>query len=286
MSMQDDTALGYIFAHLNNAMSADEGVPLSSLQGILSQLPPSIRGRFGATTQTIRLVARRFPGTIVVGSDNRVYTSAQARASTKISEVKSPNTTEAPVELSNVTGTVAKVLTLYGFVDVAHPLRACVFFFHKRFFEENRHHDLTKSGIKLGDVALLDAVRSPPGHRATYQATRIKLVRKVAHTSTPARKPAACQPGSDCVTSGYCGTIQAVNPGHAFILFGQDNKDCAYFSIDNVEKSLLQPQESLHDLFSVGDKVHFDAQSNAKSTNCAKKWLATNVKKVQCAELA
>ncbi|XP_054924754.1 uncharacterized protein [Dermacentor andersoni] len=79
----DDTALNRILAHLNNAVRAGEGMPLARLQGILSQLPPSVRGRFGATFETIRLVARQFPGTIVVSSDDRVYTCAGPHASAK-----------------------------------------------------------------------------------------------------------------------------------------------------------------------------------------------------------
>ncbi|XP_065281006.1 uncharacterized protein [Dermacentor albipictus] len=79
----DDTALNRILAHLSNAVRAGEGMPLARLQGILSQLPPSVRGRYGATVETIRLVARQFPSTIVVGSDGRVYTCAGPRASTK-----------------------------------------------------------------------------------------------------------------------------------------------------------------------------------------------------------
>ncbi|XP_054924646.1 uncharacterized protein [Dermacentor andersoni] len=293
MSTQDDDiVLCTILAHLKNAVRAEEGLPLSRLQGILSQLPPSVRGRFGATTETIRLVARLYPDTIVVGPDNRVYTSTQPRASAKNSAAKSrnpadekrPDTTDAPIELCNVTGTVSKLLMLYGFVDLVHPLRASVFF-DKRFFEKNRHYDLTKSGLKLGDVVILDAVKSPPGHRAKYQATRIELLRKMASTSSPAPNQAVCQPGSVSMTNRFPGKIQAVNPSHGFILFGEDNKECAYFSIDNIDKSLLQPEKSLNDLFSVGDNVLFDAQPNPKPTSYAK-WWGTNVNKVQSAELS
>ncbi|KAH7977811.1 hypothetical protein HPB49_003686 [Dermacentor silvarum] len=66
MSKQDqDTALRYMLAHLDNALRADEGVPLSRLQGILSQLLPLVCGPFGATTRSIWFVARRFASTMV-----------------------------------------------------------------------------------------------------------------------------------------------------------------------------------------------------------------------------
>ncbi|XP_049516805.1 uncharacterized protein LOC119437758 [Dermacentor silvarum] len=66
MSKQDqDTALRYMLAHLDNALRADEGVPLSRLQGILSQLLPLVCGPFSATTRSIWLVARRFASTMV-----------------------------------------------------------------------------------------------------------------------------------------------------------------------------------------------------------------------------
>ncbi|XP_075543674.1 uncharacterized protein LOC142578200 isoform X1 [Dermacentor variabilis] len=286
------TLLGNTLEHLNDAMTADKGVPLSRLQGILSQLPPSIRGRFGAKTETIRLVARHFPSKIVVGSDNRVYTSTLPLASTRNSEAKSHSpadkkhldVTYGPIQLCNVTGTISKLLMLYGFVNLVHPLRASVSF-DKRFFKKSRHHDLTKLWFKLGNVVILDAVKGPPSHRATYQATHIELLRKIAHTSSPATKQAAYQPGSDGIGSGLPGSIQAVNPSHAFILFGEDNIVCAYFSIDNIGKSLLQPEKSLNNIFSLGDKVLFDAQPNPKSTSYAK-WWATNVIKSQSAQLS
>lgn len=105
---------------------------------------------------------------------------------------------------------------------MAHPLCASVFF-DKRLFEENRHY-----ALKLSDIVILKAVIIPPGHRATYQATCIEMSRKMAYTSNPAPKQAACQPDSDGMTSGFPGIIEAVNPSHAFILFGQGNKYFAY----------------------------------------------------------
>ncbi|XP_070390558.1 uncharacterized protein [Dermacentor albipictus] len=286
------TLLGSMLEHLNDAMRADKGVPFSRLQGILSQLPPSIRGRFGARTETIRLVARHFPSKIVVGSGNRVYTSTRPLASTRNSGAKSRspadkkqlNMTDGPIELCNVTGAISKLLKLYGFVDLVHPLRASVSF-DKILFKKNRHHDLTKLGLKLGNVVILDAVKCPPSHRAKYQATHIELQRKMAHTSSPATNQAAYQPGSDGIGSGLPGSIQAVNPSPAYILFGEDNIECSYFSIDNIDKSLLQPEKSLNDLFSVGDKVLFDAQRNPKPTIYAK-WWATSVNKAQSAQLS
>ncbi|XP_075545700.1 uncharacterized protein LOC142579416 isoform X2 [Dermacentor variabilis] len=183
MSTQDDdTVLGTMCEHLNDATRADKGTPLTRIQGILSQLPPSVRGRLGATTETIRLV------------------------------------------------------------------------------------------------------KSPPGHRAKYQATCIELLREMANTSDPTPKEAVYRLGSDGIGNGLRGTIQAINLSHAYILFGEGNEEHANFFIDNVDMSLLQPEKSLNDLFSVGDKVHFDAQPNPKPTSYTK-WWATNVNKVQCAEL-
>lgn len=62
----------------------------------------------------------------------------------------SHNTTQAPIELRNVTGKISKVLLLHGFVDLTHPLRPRAFF-DKRFFEQNRNYDMTKSVLKLGE---------------------------------------------------------------------------------------------------------------------------------------
>ncbi|KAH7974404.1 hypothetical protein HPB49_015037 [Dermacentor silvarum] len=107
----------------------------------------------------------------------------------------------------------------------------------------------------------------------------------MAHTSKPGLKQVVCRPDCDDMTSEFSGTIQVVNPSHAFIIFGEGNKNCAYFSSDNVDKSLLQPEKSLNDLFNVGDKVNFNAQPSPKPASCAR-WWATNVRKVQFAELS
>ncbi|KAL1483421.1 hypothetical protein MTO96_033206 [Rhipicephalus appendiculatus] len=287
-SGQDDlAALGRILAHLANAVKAEEGVHLSRLQGILSQLPRSALGPYSANSDTIRLIAKRFPDRIVVTTDSKVYTSAGIwekhvgqKSSKPAGQQHHLAGGDPPAELRNVAGKVSKLLMLYGFVDLEPPHRVSVFF-DKRFFDGNRHYDLTKSWLKVGDRVVLDAVRSPPGYRAKYQATRIEAVeKKMEQKPAPSRTPSETDGG---VIYGCPGTIQAVNPSHGFILFGEDNKHCAYFVIDNVHKSLLKPGKNLDDILKAGSKVQFDAQPNPKPSTFSK-WLATNVKKVPCAQ--
>ncbi|KAL1426609.1 hypothetical protein MTO96_018084 [Rhipicephalus appendiculatus] len=210
VSEQDDlAALSRMLGHLFNAIKAEEGVNLSRLQGILSQLPRSVLGPYSANQDTIRLIAKRFPDRIVVTKD-KVHMSAglwEKHFGQKSREpaVKQQHLTsvDPPGELHNIAGKVSKLLMLYGFVDWEPPHRVSVFF-GKRLFDGNRHYDLTKSWLK------------------------------------------------------------AVNPSHGFILFGQDNKHCAYFVIDNVDKSLLKPGKNLYDVLKAGSKVQFDAQPNSK----------------------
>ncbi|KAL1434662.1 hypothetical protein MTO96_011479 [Rhipicephalus appendiculatus] len=286
VSEQDDlAALGRILGHLFKAVKAEEGVNLSRLQGILSQLPRSLLGPYSANRDTIWLFAKQFPDHIVVAKD-KVCTSAGLWE--KHFGQKSRKPAGKPQHLASgdpltefhiVAGNVSKSLMLYGFVDFEPPHRVSVFF-DKRFFYGNRHYDLTKPWLKVGDRVLLDAVRSLPGYRVKYQATRIEAVRKMEQNPAPSRTPSETDGG---VSYGFPGTIQAVNPSHGLILFGQDNKHCAYFVIDNVDKSLLKPGKNLDDVLKAGSKVQFDAQPNPKPSTFFK-LLATDVKNVPCGQ--
>uniref|UniRef100_A0A224YAL2 Uncharacterized protein n=1 Tax=Rhipicephalus zambeziensis TaxID=60191 RepID=A0A224YAL2_9ACAR len=184
VSEQDDlAALGCILGHLFNAMKTEDGANLIRLQGILSQLPRSVLGPYSVYRDTIRLFAKRFPDRIVAAKD-KVYTSAGLWKKLFGKKHRKPAgqqqhlaSGDAPGELHNVAGKVSKLLMLYGFIDLEPPHRVSIFF-DKRFFDGNRHYDLTKSWLKVGDHVLLNAVRSPPGYRAKYQATRIEVAKK------------------------------------------------------------------------------------------------------------
>ncbi|KAH6945850.1 hypothetical protein HPB50_010300 [Hyalomma asiaticum] len=63
----------------------------------------------------------------------------------------------APHDLLNAAGTVSMLLMLCGFIDLAHLHRASIFL-DERLFNKNRHNDLTKSWLKVGDRIVLDAV--------------------------------------------------------------------------------------------------------------------------------
>ncbi|KAH6921869.1 hypothetical protein HPB50_005600 [Hyalomma asiaticum] len=278
----DTVSLEKILVHLEKAVKAEQGVTLTRLQGILSRLPRPLLGQFTASPDTIRSVAKSFPNRLVVSPDDRVYTSDEVRRTGTVKGHNPPEKQQhlgegsAPYELLNVTGTVSKLLVLYGFVDLAHPHRVSVFF-DKRVFDGNRHNDLTKSWLKVGDHVVLDAVRSPSGHRAKYQATRIEPVKKMAQNPGSSQMP--CKTDDSGIIYGCTGTIQTVNPTQGFILFGANNRDCASFFVSGVEKSLLEPEKSLDEVFKCGSEVLFDARPRPKPISFSK-WLATNVRKV------
>ncbi|KAH6920361.1 hypothetical protein HPB50_028651 [Hyalomma asiaticum] len=52
-------------------------------------------------------------------------------------------------------------------------------FLDKLLFDENRHNDLTKSWLKVGNnCRVRRSMKSPSGHREKYQATRIEPLKK------------------------------------------------------------------------------------------------------------
>uniref|UniRef100_A0A224YDP6 Uncharacterized protein n=1 Tax=Rhipicephalus zambeziensis TaxID=60191 RepID=A0A224YDP6_9ACAR len=268
VSEQDDlAALGCILGHLFNAMKTEDGANLIRLQGILSQLPRSVLGPYSVYRDTMRLFAKQFPYRIVLAKD-KVYTSAGLWEKHFGQQSREPapqqhhlTSGDPPAEVHNVAGKVSKLLMLYGFVDLEPPHRVSIFF-DKRFFDGNRHYDLTKSWLKVGDHVLLNAVRSPPGYRAKYQATRIEVAKKMKQNPAPSRMSSETDGG---VIYGCPGTIQAVKPSPGFTLFGQDNKHCTYLIIDNVDKSLLKPGKNLDDILKAGSKVQFNAQPESQA---------------------
>ncbi|KAL1434661.1 hypothetical protein MTO96_011478 [Rhipicephalus appendiculatus] len=214
---QDDlAALGRILGHLFKAVKAEEGVNLSRLQGILSQLPRSVLGPYSANQDTIYGCSRSGSPIALLRPRDKVYTSAGVWEKHFGQKSRKPAgkqqhlaSADPPAEFHIVAGKVSKSLMLYGSVDFEPPHRVSVFF-DKRFFDGNRHYDLTKSWLK-------------------------------------------------------------------------DNKHCAYFVIDNVDKSLLKPGKNLDDVLKAGSKVQFDAQPNPKPSTFFK-LLATDVKNVPCAQ--
>lgn len=285
---KEDDALRAILLHLKNAVERNEGISLARLQGMLSQLPPKARGNFSASTATIRLVARKFPGTIFVGEDGNVYSCTHSGGpctTTKLRKQASGGEEDEIIELCNVNGTVQFLASsnIYGFIMVNYPIKANVFF-DRKVVERGKHKDLRQSKVKVGSAVLLSAVKSPSGHKARFQATSVDCYDDTTTVTTPADSPPSPEPPSSQRDEGEMilnrtGYIRAIKPNYGFISFGPKQELCTFFHRNKVKKTVLRPNQKLSDIFAVGDAVCFNARPSSRCTKFVK-WQATLVTKI------
>lgn len=281
---KEEDALKAILVYLKNAVEKNEGIPLTKLQGVLSRLPPKARGNFSASPATIRLVTRKFPGTIFVDADDKVYSCVHLDepSTAELSRPTSGREDEI-IELCNVHGTVQYLApsNIYGFIMVNYPVKANVFF-DRKAAEGGKHKDLRKSNVKVGSAVLLSAVRSPSGHKAKFQATCVEcydgptVAMPADSPSSPEQSP---QSGDGKMIFNRTGFIHSIKSNHGFITFGLEQQLCAFFHRDKVKKTVLKPNQKLSDVFAVGDAVCFNARPSSRSTKTVK-WEATMVTKV------
>lgn len=284
---KEDDALRAILRHLKNAVERNEGISLARLQGKLSQLPPKARGNFSASASTIRLVTRRFPGTIFVDVDNNVYscTHSDGPCTTEPCKQASDGEEDDIIELCNVNGTVQylSASNVYGFIMVNYPVKANVFF-DRKAVEGGKHKDLKKAKVKLGSAVLLSAVRSPLGHKARFQATNVECydgttAAMPADSPPSPEPPPPSQPGEDEMILNRTGYIHSIKPNYGFISFGPKQESCTFFHRNKVKKTVLKPNQKLSDIFAAGDAVCFNARPSSRCTKFVK-WQATMVTKI------
>lgn len=279
---KEDDALRAISVYLKNVVERNEGIPLTRLQGMLSQLSPKARGNFSASPATIRLVTRKFPDTIFVDTDDKVYSCLHYNEPAA-AEPSKPTSEDDIIELCNVYGVVQYLApsNVYGFIMVNYPVKAYVFF-DRRTIEGGKHKDLRKSNVNVGSTVLLSAVRSPAGHKAKFQATCVKCYEGTTVTmpadSPPSPEPPPQASDSDMIFN-RTGFIHSVKFNHGFIAFGPKRELCAFFHRNKVKKTMLKPNQKLSDVFAEGDTVLFNARPSSRC-NKAVKWQATMVIKI------
>ncbi|KAH9375878.1 hypothetical protein HPB48_017392 [Haemaphysalis longicornis] len=72
------------------------------------------------------------------------------------------------------------------------------------------------------------------------------------------------------------GAIETVKSKYGFAKFGRSQRERALFRANNVDKSLRKAVGNLSDVFTVSDKVRFNAKASKKPSNKVK-WEATAV---------
>ncbi|KAH9363339.1 hypothetical protein HPB48_006445 [Haemaphysalis longicornis] len=214
-----------ILSSLKNLIESNPGIKVRELPALLKQLPDKMRPKQGADDDAVRSFLERHFKVFSIDGNDCVFVRPSSPVETELPPTDNLST------LCEVEGRISRVSSVYGFIEVDHPIETSIYF-DIQHFENKRCKDLLSAGLREGDRVVVDACK--------------------------------------------CGTIDRVRPGYGFIAFGRGNRDSAFFLGRVVDRALTKSILNLTDVFTLGDKVCFDAEPDKKSTNRAK-WKATKV---------
>ncbi|XP_077547363.1 uncharacterized protein LOC144159636 isoform X2 [Haemaphysalis longicornis] len=264
-----DVTSGVLLSHLQKCLETNQGIKLSELPGYLDPLPKAVRKRHCANDSAIKSFIEKHSEAFVIDSSDRVFIRPKAPAKKEVAPE------ENLTELRNVSGKVYRNLTAYGFIEVEKPIKTSVYF-NASQFEDGRYSNLQSAGVAIGDIVVLDATRTS-GHQAPFKATHVRRVKPVVVKPAPQPKPPKVEPESDeDHLYNQPGVIHTVKPGYGFITFGPKKRSCSFFHGSVVDKTVAKSSRNLADIFTVGDRVRFDAVPDTNHTKWVK-WKATRV---------
>ncbi|KAL1429504.1 hypothetical protein MTO96_016135 [Rhipicephalus appendiculatus] len=178
--------------------------------------------------------------------------------------------------LSNLRGRVSFVKERYRFIQVEKPERASVYAHRSTIVNPRPKVPRNFGGLQEGDRVILDIEESPPQFKARYQAVRVQLedfdADAAQHNSPPV--PASGPEKAEKEIVNQVGTICSVDENGGTLRFGAENEECAVFDRRCVPNTLLKPTEKVSEIFSVGNKVGFNARLTNTGAGAAQ-WQAT-----------
>ncbi|KAH9375231.1 hypothetical protein HPB48_000349 [Haemaphysalis longicornis] len=287
MSKRRGTSSNAAVKFLKRRVQANQGISLQELSDQLSRLPPRMRTKYGTSAETLKEFLRQFPKVFVVGKQGKVYVRRRTRRATSTSNgtgfmatTSQSCTDEDDVTcLTDVTGKVYRIFSVYGFISVEYPINASVYF-DVKVFENAQHKSLRSSGLRVGDRVTLDAKVGPKECEARFRASRVTRAPVNTSSSSPCNSLHSDNGGvrRNTVTQlvNQYGVIVTVKPNYGFIKFGRHHRERAFFHADTVNKPHGQSVKHLPDVFTVGDKVRFDAKRIKKPSGKVR-WEATAV---------
>ncbi|KAH9360949.1 hypothetical protein HPB48_007030 [Haemaphysalis longicornis] len=275
---------------LKGRVESHPGISLQQLAGHLSQLPPELRTRYGSSGKSLMALLQKFPGVFVIHNNNvhlvtenhQGTSSVNSSADTFIASASYRGTNEKDMTcLTNITGTVYRLFRLYGFISIESPLRASVYFDAKSF-ENAQHTSLPSSGLQVEDRVIFDAKVGPKGCKARFRASCVTRATMTGLSSSPGLSPQSVNGAGrgGCDTTPHLinqhGVVEFVKSDYGFIKFGRNERERAFFHVNTVGKSLRTTIRNLPDVFTVDDKVRFNAVLSQKPSEKVK-WEATTV---------
>ncbi|KAH9375428.1 hypothetical protein HPB48_015720 [Haemaphysalis longicornis] len=272
---------------LKERVESHQGISLQQLTGHLSLLPPELRTTDGCSVKSLMVFLQKFPevfdeDNLYVARENRQGTSPVNVSAESVASASDGAASEKDVTcLTGVTGTVYRLFTLYGFISIESPIRTSVYF-DVQSLENAQQTSLRSSGLQVGDSVVIDARTGPKDCKAKFRATRVTRATPTRLSSSPVVSPHSANDGGmgDCNTLFHLvnqhGVVEFAKSSYGFIKFGPNERERALFHANNVDKSLRSSIKNLPGMFSVFDKVRFNAKLSMKPSEKVK-WEATTV---------
>ncbi|KAH6922768.1 hypothetical protein HPB50_018981 [Hyalomma asiaticum] len=281
---------------LKDRVESNQGISLQKLTGHLSQLPSELRTKYGCSVKSLKFFLQHYPKVFVIRNQSNVYVRTRSRRATiavtgspidgsmesfpSASDRGTDEDEEVVTSLNNVVGTVYRIFNVYGFISVKYPIKTSVYF-DVQAFENAEYSTLPSSGLKVNDTVVLDAKAGPRECEAKFRASRVARVR---HPSSTCSSPVLnkCGDGGSLGPSpasqigNQDGVIETVKANYGFIKFGHNLRERAFFHANNVDRSLGRAIKNLPDVFTVDDRVIFNAKPSKKPSDKVK-WEATLV---------
>lgn len=248
-----------VLSSLKEHIKSNPGVKVRELLGHLKQLPLKVHStEHGINDAAIRSFLESHFKVFLIDSNDCVFVRPPAPTETELPPTDNLTT------LHGAKGRISYVSSVYGFIAVDHPFKTSVYF-DIQHFENKSWKDLLSAGLREGDRVVVDGCKTF-GHKAQFKATQVD---RLTEASLPANK--------DGHLHNQSGVIDRVRPGYGFIAFGCGHRNSAFFCGRVVDKSMMtKNDQNLTHIFTVGDKVRFDAEPDKKRCNRAK-WKATKV---------
>ncbi|KAL1470773.1 hypothetical protein MTO96_024033 [Rhipicephalus appendiculatus] len=292
MARQRSNSSEAMVKFLKDRVESNQGISLQKLTGHLSQLPSDLRTKYGCSVKSLKIFLQQFPKVFVIRNQSNVYVRTRSRRATTEEATSLDGSMESfqtsasdrddddVTSLSNVVGTVYRIFNVYGFISVKYPIKTSVYF-DVQAFENAEHNNLPSSGLQVNDTVVLDAKAGPRECEAKFRASRVARVRQ---TSSNCSSPAPNSVTGSCGGGGNSGlpivnqdgVIETVKANYGFIKFGHKQRERAFFHANNVDRSLGRSIKNLPDVFTVDDRVRFNAKPSKKPSDKVK-WEATTV---------
>lgn len=257
LAVAADMKSTHILSSLKEHIKSNPGVKVQELLGHLKQLPLKVDPKHDINDAAIRSFLESHFKLFLIDGNDCVFVRPPAPTETELPPTEDLST------LRGAEGRISKVTSVFGFIAVDRPFKTSIYF-DVQHFENKSWKDLLSAGLREGDRVIVDACKTF-GHKAQFKATQVSRLPEVSLSVN-----------KDGHLHNQSGVIRRVRPGYGFITFGHGCRDCAFFCGRVVDQAVTKNDLNLTHVFTVGDKVRFDAEPDKKSRNRAK-WKATKV---------